>query len=326
MFNRLMNSRFVISIGFWAITGVLVVASFWVITFVYQQTQAEDEELGDVRVEDQLSPIYVDYYARPWEYVSDESYLAMGRYAGEFAQTQNVEVLTDLSTVEITGYMLNHMSAGLGVDCTYCHSLDNFAADVWDDEVAMANKNLSRQHLRMTADLNQNWLPQLAGLTDQRQPSGSQISCATCHNGVAVPEPWPEQGRYIGDLRLPLGEDVVYSVEEIGVLNVNARDDVSLDDVQYNQRVMYHMNDSLGVGCTHCHNSRYFPSYEVPAKFYTINMLQMSQYLWQEWSVSLRGSEPSCLMCHQGAAIPPGAVRSASLMPDTLVADPAQDE
>jgi photosynthetic reaction center cytochrome c subunit len=89
---------------------------------------------------------------------------------------------------------------------------------------------------------------------------------------------------------------------------------------------MYHMNDSLGVGCTYCHNSRYFPSYEVPAKYYSVNMLQMSQHLWQEWGDALQGSEPSCLLCHQGAAIPPGAVRSASLMPADLVAAPADGE
>jgi photosynthetic reaction center cytochrome c subunit len=81
---------------------------------------------------------------------------------------------------------------------------------------------------------------------------------------------------------------------------------------------MYHMNTSMNVGCTHCHNSRYFPTYEVPAKYYAMNMLQMSQHIWNTYTDSLANKQPSCNMCHQGAVIPPGAARSAAVMPDQI--------
>ncbi|NDJ84929.1 MAG: photosynthetic reaction center cytochrome c subunit [Chloroflexi bacterium] len=318
MLDRILKSNSATTVTFWIVTIVLVLSSFWVISFVYGQTQDEDE----VVVDEALSAIYVDYYNSADQFVSAESYLAMGEYTAQFPQPQNVQILTNMTTTEITGYMLNHFSAGMGVDCTYCHSLENFAADEWDDEVAMARKTTALEHLELTADLNRNWLTQLAGLTETKRPSGAQITCTTCHNGEPLPDPWPEDGPLDEDLRLPLDADTVFSVEEEGILNVNARKDISLDTVQYNQEVMYHMNTSLGVGCTHCHNSRYFPSYEgVPAKNYTINMLQMSQHLWNNYEETLGGKQPSCYLCHQGAPIPPGAARSVDVMPDALVAN-----
>jgi photosynthetic reaction center cytochrome c subunit len=221
--------------------------------------------------------------------------------------------------------MRNHFSAGMGVNCTHCHTLENFAADMWDDPVGMANKVTARAHLRMVRDLNYEWLSdKLVALTTEKRPSGVQVTCTICHNGQAKPVTWSQTGT--GQLpvsfRLPLDPDIVFSVEDQGLLNVNARSDISLETVQYNQQVMYHMNESLGVGCTHCHNSRYFPSWEVPAKYYSLHMLQMSQFIQNEYGEWLGGQQPSCNMCHQGAAIPPGAVRAEAAMslPNTIFA------
>lgn len=319
--ESLLGNRLAFLVVFLGVTGVLVIGSLWVLSFVYGEVRVVEDVNEQT---DALSLLYVNYNPNPDDYISAESYLAMGDYQREFPETQNVQVLTGIPTVEITGYMINYFSAGLGVDCTHCHSLANFAADEWEDETAMANKALARQHLLMTASLNQEWLTQLAGLTEQKQPSGAQIICATCHNGVAQPVTWPPgQASLPDDLRLPL--DAEFTVEGEEILNVNGRSDISLDTVQYQQQVMYHMNLSLNVGCTHCHNSRYFPSWEVPAKYYSLHMLQMSQYIWQEWGDVLNGSEPSCNMCHQAAVIPPGAARSTDVLPAALV-PPQTDE
>jgi photosynthetic reaction center cytochrome c subunit len=201
--------------------------------------------------------------------------------------------------------------------------LQNYAADEWDDEVAMQNKVTARAHAQMSGELNQQWLTQLATLTDNKQPYGAQISCATCHLGQAKPQSWAEdQGFLPDDFRLTdvYNEEIS---EDIDILNVNARNDISLDTVQYQQQVMYHMNSAMNVGCTHCHNSRYFPSWEVPAKYYSLNMVQMNQYIWQNWSEEwLGGQEPSCTLCHNGAVIPPGAVQSVDLMPAAISSFP----
>lgn len=307
---------FVVFLG---VTLVLVGASYWVITYVYAQVQVEEEGTA---MSEELSPIYVDYYLDPEQYISGESYVAMAEYAQQYPEPRNAQVLTGLTTNEINGYMINHFVGGMGVNCTYCHNINNFAADVWDDEEAMQNKTTARQHLLMTQALNRDWLGErLVNLTEDKQPSGSQVTCATCHNGVAQPVTWDDVLVTLpNSFRLPLDEDTVFSVDEQGLLNVNARRDVSLDTVQYNQYVMYHMNTSMNVGCTHCHNSRYFPSYEVPAKYYALHMLQMSQYIQQEWGHTFNGKDVSCTMCHQEAVIPPGSARSADILPAVLVA------
>jgi len=312
------NKRFLFWLVFLLVTGGLVGTSFLVVTFVNNRAQLGSQDtIADVNA---ASLIYVDYNTQADNYISGESYVAMGTYASEFPEPQNVQVLEGMTTHEINGYMINHVVGGLRVNCTYCHSLDNFAADEWGEPVAEQNKRNARLHLQMTQALNREWLPQLAGLTDQKQPSGAQMTCATCHYGEARPLSWPEDLTSLpNNLRLPLDEDL--SRDGLDVLNVNARTDISLDTVQYQQNVMYHMNSSMNVGCTHCHNSRYFPSWEVPAKEYAQHMLLMSKYLWEEWSDTMGGQQPSCLLCHREAVIPPGAARSPDVLPDALVSD-----
>jgi len=300
------------------VTLVLVGTSYFVILYIYSATQPDDEE--EIVVEDALSLLYVDYYENPDDYIMPESYIAMAEYQQQFPQPQGVQVLQGEDTTAIIGYMINYFSAGMGVDCSYCHSLENFSALEWGDPEAEQNRSNAYQHLLMTQELNREWLGELDTLTDFKQPSGAQIICATCHNGQAQPQVWPEEIPSLpNDFRLPLGEEFEHSVTEEGYLNVNARSDISLDTVQQNQYVMYHMNTSLGVGCTHCHNSRYFPSWEVPAKYYSLNMLQMTQHVNLEWGETLGGQQPSCNMCHQGEVIPPGSARSVDVLPAALV-------
>lgn len=122
---------------------------------------------------------------------------------------------------------------------------------------------------------------------------------------------WPENLHALPDeYRLPL--------DNLDVLLVTGNLDVSLDAVQYNQHTMYHMSESLGVGCTHCHNSRYFPDWEQPAKYYALTMLQMSQYIRENYQDSMNGQEPSCFLCHRNQVRPPGAVQAEVFLPDVL--------
>jgi len=105
----------------------------------------------------------------------------------------------------------------------------------------------------------------------------------------------------------------------------NGRNDIGLESTQHNQVVMYHMNSAMNVGCTHCHNSRYFPSYEVPAKYYSMQMLQMTQYINNEWGHTLGGNAPSCWMCHQEAVIPPGSAQGVEVVPEPINSESTYD-
>lgn len=306
MFDRATNFLFgdrgtAFGVGFLIVTAILLTASLWVIQFVFGRTMA----LSPVE-EFQATAGFTAYSVEPTsEYLDPESLVAMAEYSAAFPEPQNVQVLEGMTTAEISGYMVKYMSGGLKVDCTYCHNIADFSSD------EVPAKETARQMLIMTADLNQNWLPLLADLTPNKQPSGKQIACATCHLGEPLPEPWPEN--LVGlpdDYRLPL--------EDLTVLQVTGRRDVSLDTVQYNQWTMYHFNTSLDVGCTHCHNARYFPSWERPAKFYALTMLQMVQHIDNEYSDIMNNKEPSCTMCHQGNILPPGSATADADLPAVL--------
>ncbi|NJO82901.1 MAG: hypothetical protein HC828_08820, partial [Blastochloris sp.] len=102
---------------------MLVGAAYWVITFVYREVRVETSLTP---AQARLSDLYVNYSVDPESYISAESYLAMGRYQREHPEPQNIQVLVGESTTEVIGYMINYYSGGLGVDCTHCHSLQNF--------------------------------------------------------------------------------------------------------------------------------------------------------------------------------------------------------
>lgn len=297
------------NLSFWAvfilITVLLLSGALWVVSFVRGTvvSAAEDEVV--------LNQAYINY-STAGDYVLAESTQAVQAYIAQFPQPQNAQVLTGMTTSEIWSFMTTYVAGGLQVDCTYCHNTNNFAADGAEigDDVVAARKANARIHLQMVADLNQNWLTQLSAI-EGKQPSGAQIICATCHLAEPLPVAWPEDLHALPDgYRLPL--------DNLDVLLVTGNLDVSLDTVQYNQHTMYHMNESLGVGCTHCHNSRYFPDWDQPAKYYALTMLQMAQYIRENYQDSMNGQEPSCYLCHRNQVRPPGAAQGEVFLPDVL--------
>ncbi|MCA9973073.1 MAG: photosynthetic reaction center cytochrome c subunit [Anaerolineales bacterium] len=293
----------------WIVIAVALVAilfgSQWVGYFV-NKTQVEVAEAEGPKL-----PNYVNYYASG-SYITAESNAAIADYIAAFPEPQNVQILTDMNTSAIWGFMTAYMAGGLKVDCTYCHNIENFGADTAEagaDDAWVERKATAREHLLMTADLNQNWIATLAGLGVDKQPSGAQIICATCHYGEALPVAWSDDQYGVpDDYRLPL--------DDLNVLLITGQGEtMSLDAVQYNQYTMYHISESLGVGCTHCHNSRYFPLYEQPAKDYALHMLTMAQYIRSEYQDTMNGQEPSCYLCHRNQVRPPGAVAAADSLP-----------
>ncbi|MEM8531478.1 MAG: photosynthetic reaction center cytochrome c subunit family protein, partial [Chloroflexota bacterium] len=255
-------------------------------------------------------------YDSTGDYFSTESQQAMAEYTAEFPEPQAVEVLQGMTTAEISAYMVNQVSGGLKVDCSYCHDISNFAGE------GNANKDLARQMMLMTADLNQNFITQLPATVNQ-EVGNVQVTCATCHNGQPIFDRYPEEALVTlpDDFELPL------DLEYPGGLAVTGNQDKSLDDVQLNQNVMYHMNKSLGVGCTYCHNARYFPLDEVENKGHATTMLLMTQHMQENYlDIMNRNADqvPSCYTCHQEAQVPPGAIRDPSLVPAVLSTEPPQ--
>ncbi len=71
--------------------------------------------------------------------------------------------------------IMRTFTAGLGVQCTYCHVQGNFATD------ENPKKEVARQMIRMAQQINATF------------PDGKmRVTCYTCHRGEAEPKTAPE--------------------------------------------------------------------------------------------------------------------------------------
>jgi photosynthetic reaction center cytochrome c subunit len=289
------------------VAGALALGSILMVGWIWDRARAR-EALVNPPVQ---SSVYVNYdpagaYQQTAEWT--EAQAAYQTYATANPQPKNVQVLTGWNTAQIYGYMVSQVSGGLKVNCQYCHNINDYSDD------SNANKVRARAMMAMSGDLNRNYISKLPASV-----GNYEVTCATCHNGQPQFETYPVkiQNTLPNDFKLPL--DRTYP----GGLKVTGRTDIGLDSVQTNQYSMYHMNVSLGQGCTFCHNSRYFPSYEVEQKSHALVMLLMAKdmnakYVLDTGDPAARimvGKTPSCWMCHQGARVPPGAAREGQAPP-----------
>ena len=97
------------------------------------------------------------------------------------APPKNLQVLPkDMTTPQVFGVM-RVMSAGLGVNCGYCHVWEqggqnnDMAADT------KAPKLVARVMMQLTNDIN----AKLASAI--QKPDRVSVECATCHRGQAIP-------------------------------------------------------------------------------------------------------------------------------------------
>ncbi|MBN8491805.1 MAG: photosynthetic reaction center cytochrome c subunit [Burkholderiales bacterium] len=95
-------------------------------------------------------------------------------------------VASILHTEETYGLMM-HMSAGLGVNCTYCHNTRNFKS--W--EGSPPQRTTAWHGIRMARELNNDYLEPLTKTfpANRLGPLGdvAKVNCATCHQGVYKP-------------------------------------------------------------------------------------------------------------------------------------------
>jgi len=86
----------------------------------------------------------------------------------------NLKVLKATTGAEVTQIMRT-FTAGLGVQCSYCHAAGNFASD------ENPKKATARRMIQMTARINSEF------------PDGKMlVTCYTCHRGEAEPRTAPE--------------------------------------------------------------------------------------------------------------------------------------
>jgi hypothetical protein len=87
----------------------------------------------------------------------------------------NLKILKAKTGAEI-GLIMRTFTAGLGVQCTFCHAVPNYASDENPKKIA------ARSMIELTAMVN-------AKFTDGKV---MRVTCYTCHHGEAEPKTAPE--------------------------------------------------------------------------------------------------------------------------------------
>jgi photosynthetic reaction center cytochrome c subunit len=245
---------------------------------------------------------------------------------------ENVQVLGDLPEPQFTRLMAAITEwVAPEEGCGYCHNLDNLADD------SLYTKTVSRRMIQMTWDINSGW-------QDHVKETG--VTCYTCHRGNPVPaniwfneEPqrfasagmlgWNDGQNRPSDLSastsLPvtafaayLAGDAPIRVQSTAALPTT-EGGATIQQTEQTYGLMMHMSDGLGVGCTYCHNTQAFGSWELspPPRQTAWHGIRMVQDLNGTYMEPLTDTFPAerlgptgdvpkanCATCHQGVFKP----------------------
>lgn len=222
---------------------------------------------------------------------------------------KNVQVLNDISVAELNRTMIAMTTwvAGTG-NCQYCHNLKDLAADTTDTGAPLYTKLVSRRMLQMTRYVNGQYSQHVAN---------TGVTCYTCHRGKPIPQGIWFYGKETDYLRHYLDRDgarVVSATEAPSPANRS-----SVKQTEWTYALMISQSNSLGVGCTYCHNSRQFSSWEQAPKQRVVayhgilmmrdlntNYLAPLQTVFPQVRLGTMGDAPKaqCSTCHQGAYKP----------------------
>lgn len=99
----------------------------------------------------------------------------------------NTKVIPHNTPVQTVITQMRDITRALGVRCTYCH-VGQEGTNIWSYDFVSDEKPAklkARVMMRMVHAINEDHLPALAEYDAQ----GLEVTCATCHRGVALPVP-----------------------------------------------------------------------------------------------------------------------------------------
>lgn len=240
---------------------------------------------------------------------------------------QNVQVLGDLPATELTRTMLAitaWVSPKQG--CVYCHAPgEALSSD------KLYTKVVARKMIAMTRHINADWKDHVA-------PTG--VTCYTCHRGEPVPaKVWftepahrssggttaESKGQNHPSVQAgltSLGIDPLtpyllnnVAIRAAGTTALPTGNKASIQQTEGTFGLMVHMSKSLGVNCTHCHNTRSHAEWAGSPLTRTkaFHGINMARDLNNAYMVPLTPTFPanrlgvlgdvakvSCATCHQG--------------------------
>jgi hypothetical protein len=194
-------------------------------------------------------------------------------------QVYNLQVFKGYNYGQVVGQMALYTTA-LGVQCTYCHNVQNYAYDT-------ATKRIARTMQIMSNGVTHDWIEPVKRDYPNYAVTGA-VGCATCHRGN------PHM-------------DVRWNVVPVQYLNSTNK---STKQAGYVVNSMYSAARSLGVNCLFCHNSADF----VSLQYYPTNKIAHRMWAMLD-DINHKYLPPNvkavtCYTCHQGAKWPTALVKA----------------
>jgi hypothetical protein len=189
----------------------------------------------------------------------------------------NVQVFKQYSYVQLLGQM-NYYTSALGVQCTYCHNVQNFAYDTPTKKIARTMQIMSNQVGKAWIDPVKHDYPNYA--------VNGAVGCVTCHRGA------PRM-------------DVSWNIVPVQFLDYRYK---STKQAGYAVNSMYSAARSLGVNCLFCHNTadfitlQYYPTNQIAHRMWAMVDKINHEYL------PANVKAVTCYTCHQGAKWPQALV------------------
>jgi hypothetical protein len=189
----------------------------------------------------------------------------------------NVQVYKKYSYVQLLGQM-NYFTGALGVQCTYCHNVQNFAYDT-------PTKKIARTMLIMVNQVDSAWIDPVKHDYPNYAVNGA-VGCVTCHRGA------PRMG-------------VSWNIVPVQFLDYKYK---STKQAGYAVNSMYSAARSLGVNCLFCHNTadfitlQYYPTNQIAHRMWAMVDKINHEYL------PANVKAVTCYTCHQGAKWPQALV------------------
>ena len=98
---------------------------------------------------------------------------------------KNLQVLPKNITTDSLDKIMDGFNVQLGVDCNYCHVKDKKADSLIFDKDDKPEKEIARNMMRMTMDINKKYFQFNEEVTAAQVQA---VTCYTCHKGQPMPE------------------------------------------------------------------------------------------------------------------------------------------
>ena len=189
----------------------------------------------------------------------------------------NVQALKQYDYAGLLGQMA-YFTQSLGVQCQYCHNVNNFAYDT-------PTKKIARTMVIMVGRIQTDHISGVHKDFPNYAVNGA-VGCATCHRGSPL-------------------HPVEYNVVPVRYLDWPAK---SSRQAGFVVNSMYSVTKSLGVNCLFCHNSadfktlRYYPTNQIAHRMW--RMVDDINHKYMPANIEA----VTCYTCHQGAKWPSALV------------------